>query len=214
MGTRSLNREAKRKHRCLDIPLDWKVYVSIERTIQIGKEHKMVSMLAPAAQHNGIEHRSLTARVPMSVPVADSQLRQALGAEGFDVLDEIAVTGLDPGGDRHSYRILVTYHPTLARRAIETEPGVGLVLPTNVVIRADGEVTEVEALDPAIMGETTRNPALGAIIIDARGRLERAIHTLRSCVDVIELPALDGPLMPRSDRGEQLAQGKLNRRLT
>ncbi|HKZ28517.1 MAG TPA: DUF302 domain-containing protein, partial [Acidimicrobiia bacterium] len=192
--------QAKGKRSCLDIPLDWKVYVPVERTIQIGKEHKMdTSMLAPTARHNGIEHRSLTARVPMSVTVADSQLRQALGAEGFDVLDEIAATGLDSGGDRYSYRILVTYHPILARRAIETEPGVGLVLPTNVVIRADGEMTEVQALDPAIMGETTRNPALGAIIIDARGRLGRAIGALRSCVELIELPAIDAPSTPPSE---------------
>jgi uncharacterized protein (DUF302 family) len=183
--------------------------------IQKDKERRVeTSMLAPTAQHNGIEHRSLAARVPMSVPVADTQLRQTLGAEGFDVLDEIAAVGLDPGGDRHSYRILVTYHPILTRRAIETEPGVGLVLPTNVVIRSDGAMTEVQALDPAIMGETTRNPALGAIIIDLRGRLERAIGALRSCVELIELPAIDAPSTPPSEPGEQLARGKLNRRLT
>jgi uncharacterized protein (DUF302 family) len=160
------------------------------------------------------EHGRLTARVPISVTVVDFQLRQALGAEGFDVLNELATTDLSPGGDRHSYRILVTYHPVLARRAIETEPGVGLVLPTNVVIRSAGEMTQVEVLDPAIMGETTRNPALGAIIIDARGRLERAIGTLRSCVDVIELPALNAPLMPQSEPDGQLAQREPNGRLT
>jgi len=116
----------------------------------------------------------------MSVAEADSRLRRALGREGFAVLDEIAVTGFGPGGDVLPYRILVTYHAILARRAIEMEPDVGLVLPTNVVIRADGEMTDVQVLDPAIMAERTQNPALEAIIIDARMRLERAIRTFRS----------------------------------
>lgn len=169
-------------------------------------------MSAFAALHDGIEAGSLQARVPMSVSVADSQLRRTLGAEGFDVLGEIAVTGLGSGGDRHSYRILVTHHPVLTRRAIETEPGVGPVLPTNVVIRADGEMTEVEALDPAIMVELTRNPALTAIIIDARERLKRAIYTLGHASISSKCRHSTRPLMPRSE--PEFAQGTLIRRLT
>jgi len=64
------------------------------------------------------------------------------------------------------------------------------------------------------MGETTRNPALGAIIIDARGRLARAIGALRSCVDFIELPAIDAPSTPPSEPDQQLARGNPDRRLT
>lgn len=90
------------------------------------------------------------------------------------------MTGFGPGSDVLSNRILVTYHAILARRAIEMDPDAGLVSPTSVVIHADGEMTDVQVLDAVIMADRTQNPALEAIIIDARVRLERGIRTFRS----------------------------------
>jgi hypothetical protein len=95
-------------------------------------------------------------------------------------LDEVAVPGFGPGSDVLSNRILVTYHAILVRRAIEMDPDKGLVSPTNVVIHADGEMTDVQVLDAVIMADRTRNPALEAIIIDARMPLERGIRMFRA----------------------------------
>jgi len=72
--------------------------------------------------------------------------------------------------------ILGACRPSLAHRALELEPSVGLLLPCNVVVRAlDDNRTLVEALDPAVLVSMTGNDALGAIAEEASQRLTAAL---------------------------------------
>jgi len=106
-------------------------------------------------------------------------VREALDAQGFGILTEIDIQAtlrskLDV--ETPPQVILGACRPTLAHRALEIEPSVGLLLPCNVVVRAlDDDNTVVESLDPAVMVSLTGNDALRPIAEDASQRLTAAL---------------------------------------
>src|SRR5215204_4599618 len=87
-------------------------------------------------------------------PTVD-RVRAALKEQGFGVLTEIDVRRTlreKLGVDMEDYVILGACNPPLAHRALEADREIGLLLPCNVVVRADGpDATLVQALDPHVM---------------------------------------------------------------
>ncbi len=89
----------------------------------------------------------------------DEKVRTALQDQGFGVLTEIDVkstlkTKLDV--DFRPYKILGACNPKIAHQALSAEPGIGLLLPCNIVIwdNEDGTVT-VSAIDAQKMLSVT-----------------------------------------------------------
>jgi uncharacterized protein (DUF302 family) len=113
---------------------------------------------------------------------AISRVTQALQEEGFGILSDIDVAAtlkkkLDV--TMPPYRILGTCNPPLARRAIEAEPSIGLLLPCNVVVRQDeqGKV-QVEFMDTDAVLKLVDKPAITVLAADVRQRLQRVMHAL------------------------------------
>lgn len=108
--------------------------------------------------------------------------RTALADQGFGVLTEIDMaatlkTKLD--ADIAPQVILGACRPPLALAALTAEPSIGLLLPCNVVVRAEsGSRTLVEVMDPAAMMGMTGNADLNAVADDARERLNNALSAL------------------------------------
>lgn len=122
-------------------------------------------------------------RVALALPYETTveRVREALQAEGFGVLTEIDVRAtmkkkLDV--DYEPYIILGACNPPLAHRALTAEPEIGLLLPCNVIVYADGAGSVVSIADPRAMMDVTGNAALVPVADEARERLSRVLVAL------------------------------------
>jgi uncharacterized protein (DUF302 family) len=121
------------------------------------------------------------ATLPIPYEEAVVRIKEALKAEGFGVLTEIDVrrtlqeqlhTEMEP------YVILGACNPSLAHRALTQEPEVGLLLPCNVVVRAEDAHSRVDIVDPQVMLGIIDNAQLSSIAKEAKQRLQRALASL------------------------------------
>lgn len=114
-----------------------------------------------------------------------SQVTEALKEEGFGVLTHIDVkTTLKEklGEDFRPYAILGACNPPLAHRALSHDGVVGLMLPCNVTVEADGEGGSiVRIINPEVMmtvGELQGDKILLEVAKEARSKLERVANSI------------------------------------
>jgi uncharacterized protein (DUF302 family) len=118
------------------------------------------------------------------VPMADvvARVREALAAEGFGVLTEIDVQATlkkKIGVDRKPYLILGACNPTLANRALEVEPPIGVFLPCNVdVFEGDDGAVYVQTPKPTVMFGLIGNPKVRPIAEEVDAKLKRVVEGL------------------------------------
>ena len=123
----------------------------------------------------------ITIRLAEPYPAAVERVRGALKEQGFGVLTEIDVTGTlrdKLGEEMEDYVILGACNPPLAHRALQADRRIGLLLPCNVVVRAEGGGTIVEALDPHVMADVAGQPGLKDVADEAARRLNAALTSL------------------------------------
>ena len=106
-----------------------------------------------------------------------------LEEEGFGVLCDIDVTakfeeklGLD---DYRRYRILGACNPPMARRGLDVERELGVLLPCNVIVyeNDDGD-TVVSAVDPHAMLSVVESEALDDIATDVSESFDRILASV------------------------------------
>jgi uncharacterized protein (DUF302 family) len=122
--------------------------------------------------------RSIDKVVHRPVDQAESAVRVALAAQGFGVLTEIDVAATFEaklGVSGPPLKILGACNPALAHRAMEIDPSSALLLPCNVVLRGQGEATEISIADPRALMD---DPALEELAEDAAARLTAALESL------------------------------------
>jgi uncharacterized protein (DUF302 family) len=120
--------------------------------------------------------------IDMAFDDAVARVVQALQTEGFGVLTDIDISATMKkklNQDMRPYRILGACNPSLAHRAMELEPSIGLLLPCNVVVREDAAAAvHVEFMDPSAVLDMVNNPAVSAVAREVRQRLERVMESL------------------------------------
>lgn len=126
-------------------------------------------------------------RTTIDLPFAEAveQTKRVLQEQGFGVLSEIDLQQklkekLDV--DVPPYLILGACNPSLAYRALQAEPEIGLMLPCNVIVCETAEGRRlVAAVDPeAMLSVVGDNPAVAEVGRDARRRLQTAIDSLNA----------------------------------
>ena len=124
-------------------------------------------------------------RTPLKVSFeqAIQATMNALKTEGFGVLTQIDVrTTLKEkiDVDFRRYVILGACNPILAHRALSANPDVGLLLPCNVTVQEVNNEIIVTVVDPLqMLGALIEEPAIQAVAIEARTKLERVISSLK-----------------------------------
>lgn len=115
--------------------------------------------------------------VPLTLAEADAAVRAALAEAGFGVLTEIDVAATlrtKLGFEREDLVILGACNPEFARRALEIDSSVALLLPCNVVLEAAPEGTRVRVVDPTRLLDDARLTTLADEAATAlRGAVER-----------------------------------------
>jgi uncharacterized protein (DUF302 family) len=117
---------------------------------------------------------------------AVKRTREALAQQGFGVLTEIDVKAtmkhkLDV--DIEDYLILGACNPPLAHQAVTIDPQIGLLLPCNVVVRADRTDPAsviVEAINPRLLVDVTAEPALEDVAEQVGAKLQAALTATQS----------------------------------
>ncbi|HSO35198.1 MAG TPA: DUF302 domain-containing protein [Labilithrix sp.] len=122
----------------------------------------------------------ITRRLPNdNLDAARARITASLQVEGFGVLTEIDVQKTlqkKLGIETPPYLILGACNPKLAHAAISAEPGVGLLLPCNVVLTTDGDDVIVSAASPkALFAAAGVAPGLAALAEDAEAKIRRAV---------------------------------------
>lgn len=131
-------------------------------------------------------HYGFGTTLNMTVDQAVEKVTAALKEQGFGVLTTIDVKQtmkqkLDV--DFEPYYILGACNPPLAYKALQTVPDIGLLLPCNVVVHAEGpngEHARVDMADPAAMLGIVQSKELESVAQEARSRLMAVLKRLES----------------------------------
>ncbi len=120
--------------------------------------------------------------VSLPFAAAYEQLTKTLQEEGFGIVMEINVSETLKNKINHDmppYRILGACKPPFAKRAIEADPSIGILLPCNIVIREDAEgVVHIEFMDTTAILPLAENEEIDRIADEIRVKLERVMEAL------------------------------------
>jgi len=111
---------------------------------------------------------------------AEKRITMALENEGFGILTEISMHEVFSKKLRREiprYKLLGACNPQFAFDAIKKEKDVGLLFPCKLSIQyIEEKETRLVALDPIIMFNQVKNPALNCIRDEIRRKLEMAVN--------------------------------------
>lgn len=114
------------------------------------------------------------------------RIETSLSEQGFGILSEIDLQKTlqaKLGVDHERHVILGVCNPQLAKRALDIDRDIALLLPCAVTLRWTGDATEVRILDPerafTLASEAARSE-LEELAVDVRSRLVRALESAAS----------------------------------
>ncbi|MDX1449337.1 MAG: DUF302 domain-containing protein [Acidimicrobiia bacterium] len=119
-------------------------------------------------------HFSIT--VPGGFDEIVAKTKAALAEEGFGIVSEIDLAATlkeKLGHEMKPYVILGACNPPFALKAVMSDPGIGTLLPCNVVVRSNGAGTVVDFMDPEAVLDLVKAPGVREVADDVRTRMEQ-----------------------------------------
>jgi uncharacterized protein (DUF302 family) len=116
---------------------------------------------------------------PFADVVAD--VRSALAEQGFGVITEIDMKATLKNKidvDIDDQVILGACSPSHAYRALQADQSIGLLLPCNVTVRANGDETVIEMINPQTMVDLSDSPAMAVVADEVGSKLRAALDSL------------------------------------
>jgi uncharacterized protein (DUF302 family) len=147
----------------------------------------------------------------VDVPLAEVRFRlvQALGQEGFAVLNELDLADLlNRRLDEHRdpYFTYEVCHPKLAEDALAVSADAGLLLPCKICVWHDGHAVVVATLPPSRLATALGRQHLDAVAGEAEERLERVFDRLNAPAPAaFEIPPRASTPLPALSTEELLA---------
>ena len=124
--------------------------------------------------------------VPAPLAAVRSAVEAALKTQGFGVLTEIDIQATFKaklGADHEAHRILGVCNPQIAKRALDLDRDVALLLPCTVTLREVPGGTEVRALDPEA-AFTLAAPATRARLAPLAGEVGERLAAALAALEV------------------------------
>jgi uncharacterized protein (DUF302 family) len=128
-----------------------------------------------------MEHRELSVRLRLPHQRAVELTKQAVAKEGFGTLTEIDVKATVKeklGADFRDYTIIGACNAPIAYTALQEDLEIGLFLPCNVIVYADGDDSVVTIQDPKEMLAMAKGAGLDKLAEIAREHLKRVVEAL------------------------------------
>src|SRR5665648_130011 len=123
----------------------------------------------------------ITTRTDLGYAETIVKVKEELAKEGFGVLTEIDVKAtlkIKLDYDFTDYIILGACNPPFAKKALEADMNIGLLLPCNVIVYRDGDKTVVSAIKPKEMFKVVNKKELTAIADEIEDRLKKVIASI------------------------------------
>ncbi len=118
-------------------------------------------------------------------------IKESLAESGFGILTEIDLKATLKNKidvDIDDQIILGACNPRFAYRGLQAEPSLGLLLPCNVVVRADPGASDdtviIDAMNPQLMVQVSDQPGLREVADDAAIKLQAAVDALGQTADM------------------------------
>ena len=90
------------------------------------------------------------------------------------------------GLERPPHLILGACNPGFAKRVIDIDPSISVLLPCHVVVRStEGDAVVVDFIDPAVLVELTGEPSVRDIAEDVRARFEMVRDTVATIREAV-----------------------------
>jgi uncharacterized protein (DUF302 family) len=125
---------------------------------------------------------TISKKINKSFQQAITDVTASLQEKGFGIITEVDLKGKFKDKlqvDFRNYTILGACNPALAYKAIQQEPGIGVMLPCNVLVQEqeNGEV-EIAAINPMNSIGSIDNPALLELAQEVSDKLKEVLDKL------------------------------------
>lgn len=123
----------------------------------------------------------LTTTVNGTLDETFEKVSEALKTEGFGVVTDFDVSSAFKnklGIDFRPYRILGACNPPFAKKTLELDDKIGVMLPCNVIMQQNEDGIEVTAIDPVAAMGAVNNAEITKIAKEIHAKLKNVIDSL------------------------------------